>query len=426
MKYQEFFDKAKERDITNIQVTEKTTISSNVEIINGKMETYEDYDSIKYSIKAEYHDKTVKLVTDYLDLDILDLIIFKAENTDSKYSDEYLEKTFNIEKEASKEFTINDEITKLKTLDKKYRQKYSEVSKLTVIFDETSENTRIINSNGVDISTMSHLCTFITEVLVGNCDDAISYDEKQIKTSKEEIDFAKIIEDTIQKALILKNKTKVTTDKYNIILDSPVASRIISNLGSMLSAANIRTKTSCLNEKLGHKEFSELLTIIEDPTNKDYPGYRLFDDEGTKTFKKEIITKGTIKTYLYNIKEAKICNEKSTANGYQGIGTKNMYVIPGKKNQKELIKEMKDGILITDYMGASGTSINTSNGNISLQIFGFLVKNGEIVSGIVPSVMTTNIFELLSNIQEIGSDLLFTMTTSASPSLLIKDISIAG
>jgi len=426
MKYEEFFEKAQKKDIVNIQITEKETISSGVEIINGKIENYEDYDSIKYSIKAEYHDKTVKLVTDYLDSEILDLIIFKAENTDSKYSDEYLEKTSNIEKENPKEFTINDEITKLKKLDEEYRQKYSEVSKLTVFFDETSENTRIINNNGVDISTMSHLCTFITEVLVGDSEDAISYDEKQISPLKEKIDFQKIIEDTIKKALILKNQTKMKTNKYDIILDSPVASRIISNLAFMLSAANIRNKTSCLNEKIGNKEFSELLTIIEDPTNRDYPGYRLFDDEGTKTYRKEIINNGEIKTYLYNIKEAKISNKKSTANGYQGISTKNMYVIPGKKSQKELIEEMKDGILITDYMGASGTSVNISNGNISLQIFGFLIKDGKIVSGIVPSVMTTSIFELLSNIKEVGNDLLFTMTSSASPSILIKDISIAS
>ena len=77
-------------------------------------------------------------------------------------------------------------------------------------------------------------------------------------------------------------------------------------------------------------------------------------------------------------------------------------------------------------MGASGSSINSVNGSISIQIFGFLVKNGKIVSRIEPAIMTTTIFELLKNIEGISSELIFTNNSSASPSLLIKDISIAS
>ena len=159
---------------------------------------------------------------------------------------------------------------------------------------------------------------------------------------------------------------------------------------------------------------------------KDLPGTRLlFDDEGTLTKKKTIIENGVLKNYLYNIKEAKLKNIESTANGYGNISTKNMYVKEGNKSLDELFKDMKDGIYITDYMGSSTDSINTVNGDISLQIFGFIVKDGKIIKGIEPCIMTTTIFELLSNIESIGNDLIFTNTTMASPSIYIKDISIA-
>ena len=32
------------------------------------------------------------------------------------------------------------------------------------------------------------------------------------------------------------------------------------------------------------------MSIVEDPTNKKYPGYSKFDIEGTKTYKKAIVT----------------------------------------------------------------------------------------------------------------------------------------
>ena len=150
----------------------------------------------------------------------------------------------------------------------------------------------------------------------------------------------------------------------------------------MVSAANIREKTSCLEKKINTKVFSEKLTIIEDPRDKKYPGYRLFDDEGTETYKKNIVKNGIIETSISNIKEAKINKSISTGNAYSGIGTRNMYIVPGEKTLEELLQELDNGIYITDYMGASGTSISTVTGNISLQIFGFKIEDGKIVSGI--------------------------------------------
>lgn len=77
-------------------------------------------------------------------------------------------------------------------------------------------------------------------------------------------------------------------------------------------------------------------------------------------------------------------------------------------------------------MGAMSTSIDTNTGNISLQIFGLIVENGKIKNGFEPSVMTTSIFELLSNVEEIGNSIDFSELSSASPELLIRNISIAA
>lgn len=424
MNYIEFFKLAKEKNISNIQIVEKKTTDSSVELINGKIESYNDYDNIDYEIKAEYNKKTVKIHTNYLDKNIINLIIFKCKNTDSVYEDEYLKNIANIEKNEEIEFDITKEIEILKNLDS-YRKKYKDIDKLTTYFSETYSNTRIINSNGVDISTDSHLCAFMIEIIIKNKEKYTSYDEKVLSTDKKEIDFEKLTKEVIEKALLNRHKEKIETRKYNIILDKRVASRIVNSFNDMLSASSIRNKISCLEDKLEKQLFSTKLNIIEDPTNKKYPGYRLFDNEGTKTEKKSIINKGKIKTYLYNIKEAKLVNKKSTGNGYESISTRNMYIIPGKLSEKELLEKLDNGIYIADYMESGGTSINSINGDISLQIFGFLVENGKLKTGIEPSIMTTNIFELLTNIEEIASNLQFTSTISASPSILIRDISIA-
>jgi len=425
MNYKTFFKKAKEKGLTNIQVTEKQTIDSSVEIINSKMESFDDYNNIDYHIKAEYNGKTVKTSCNYLDTNILNLLILKAKKTDSYYEDEYLSNRKSIPKNKPLNFDISKEIMLLKGLDE-LKKEYDQVQKLTTYFSETYTNTRIINSNGVDISTDSHLCSFVVEAIAENNGEFTSYDRKVLETDKSKIDFISVTKDVLEKVMIQSNKIKLTTKKYTVLLDSYVAGKIISNITNMLSATSIRNKVSCLEKSLNKKVFSEKLTIIEDPNNKNYPGYRLFDDEGTATVKKFIIKEGVVNTILYDIKEAKLKSVEPTGNSYQGIGTKNMYVEPGKKSNLELIKSIKDGIYIIDYMGSMGSAISSVTGAISIQVFGFKVKDGVIVSGINPAIMTTTIFELLTNISEISSELKFTNTNSASPALLIDDISIAS
>lgn len=423
MNYKDFFALAKQKNIDNIQVTEKTKISSSFELINGITISYEDCNNIDYIIKAEVNGKTVKTKTEYLSEEILEDIIINIENTDSSYEDDYLENTENIPQENTPNIDVSKELKELKKCSNLIKD-YPQIDKLTIVFEENYENTKVINSNSVNISSPFHIYKIYAEATADNNGNYISFNKELLETDKRKINFSQFINDVLQKTIISLNKEKIATSKYSIVIDSAVAGSIISILEIMASAANIRNKTSCLEKKIDEKVFSENITIIENPGNKKYPGYCLFDDEGTKTCKKTIIDKGIFKTQLFDIKEARIKKTNSTGNAFNGIGTKNMYILPGNRNLEELFKEMNDGIYITDYMGSLSTSINPVTGNISLHVFGFAVKNGKIVSGIEPCIMTTTIFELLSNVREIGSDLQFIKTSTASPSLLIDDISI--
>lgn len=350
----------------------------------------------------------------------------KATYTDSKYQDDYLtDKSHNNKMDDMPQIDISNELDVLKELDD-IRKDYPEVNNLTLSYSEIYEKKRIVNSNGVDIETACHLYEFVPEIVTKEKDSTTSYDRVYLKTNKDSLNMKDNLIKDIKMALKQTKKEKLKTQKYDIIVDSTVMKSILSNFIDMLSATNIRQKISCLEGKLNEKVFSDKLTIIEDPKNDDYPGATIFDDEGTETEKKEIIKDGVLKTYLYNIKEAKEQNQKTTGNGYSSISTRNMYIKPGDKTLEEMMKKLKNGIYITDCMGSMNTAINPNTGNISLQIFGFIIENGEIKCGFEPSVMTTTIFELLSNIEEIENQVTFIKQSVGSPCLLVKDISIAS
>lgn len=425
MNYNEFFILGKEKGLDNIQITATTVESIEIEFIDEKLENYINTNHTNYSIKAEKNKKTETLTSDYLDKDIIDLLLFKIDNTDTFYENEYIEKkeikdnNRFIEVDADREFNILKDIYKNKNKDKR-------ISKITAAYEDSYIKTEIINSNGAHLETSSHNYLFYIDVLVEDNKNSISYDKQVLKTNKEEIDFENIVNSTLEEALLMINKEDLETKKYNVILSNKVASRILSHLEDMLNQQNIRTKTSCMCSKLNKEIFNNLITIIEDQPNEKLPGYRLFDDEGTETKKKMIVENGILKSYFSNIKEAKINNIKSTGNGYGSISTRNMFINPSNTTNQDIFKELKNGIYITDYMGASNTSISATTGNISLQIFGFIIEDGKIKSGFNPCIMTTSIFELFNNVKLIGDTLEFTNTKAASPILLIENISVAS
>ena len=425
MNYNEFFTLGKEKGLDNIQITATTVESIEIEFIDEKLENYINTNHTNYSIKAEKNKKTETLTSDYLDKDIIDLLLFKIDNTDTFYENEYIEKkeikdnNRFIEVEADREFNILKDIYKNKNKDNR-------ISKITAAYEDSYIKTEIINSNGAKLETSSHNYLFYIDVLVEDNKNSISYDKQVLKTNKEEIDFENIVNSTLEEALLMINKEDLETKKYNVILSNKVASRILSHLEDMLNQQNIRTKTSCMCSKLNKEIFNNLITIIEDQPNEKLPGYRLFDDEGTETKKKMIVENGILKSYFSNIKEAKINNIKSTGNGYGSISTRNMFINPSNTTNQDIFKELKNGIYITDYMGACNTSISATTGNISLQIFGFIIEDGKIKSGFNPCIMTTSIFELFNNVKLIGDTLEFTNTKSASPILLIENISVAS
>ena len=95
MNYQEFFSLANKKGIEKIQITEETEKENSIYLIDKKLEDYTDNEKKVYEIKAEIDGKTEKLLTGYLDGTIIDLLLEKISETESKYEDEYLTKTKN-------------------------------------------------------------------------------------------------------------------------------------------------------------------------------------------------------------------------------------------------------------------------------------------------------------------------------------------
>lgn len=422
MEYNEFFTKAEECGFSNIQITENTIDCNNININNGNLDNARCGKLIKYYVKAEYRKKTINIISDYLDENIIELMLFKIKNTDSKYKDIYLKNKNNTKNYKFIDYNLDISKNKLQKLDL-YRNNYKNISNLEIEYSKKYKRVKIINNKGVNLIKDNFFTSFNVQAIAKNIDKTVSYDNF-ILNNDDNIDMDSITIDVLEKAILSLNEIKLENGNYPILFSPKVLSEICLAFVNMISATNIRNKTTCMLDKQNEKIFSSKLNIIEDPVNKKLPGYSLFDDEGSFTRKKSIVEKGKLQTYLYDIKEAELANVKTTGNSYGSIGVRNLYIKEGTKKFDDLLNKIDLGIYVTSFIGTN--VINELTGSISLQIFGFIVKNGKVENGLKTCILTTDIFELFNNIVDIGNDMTFVSEAFASPTLLVKNLSIVS
>src|SRR4030066_1342272 len=124
-------------------------------------------------------------------------------------------------------------------------------------------------------------------------------------------------------------------------------------------------KTSFMPEMLEKPIASPLITIYDDPTRPRFVGSVPFDGEGNVTRKVTILDKGVLKTFYYDSQTARKAGVKvhtmARRYGYKGgpsAGSLCITVENGKDDPAALLKDVKEGLLVTGMRGA-GTDVKT-------------------------------------------------------------------
>jgi PmbA protein len=221
---------------------------------------------------------------------------------------------------------------------------------------------------------------------------------------------------------------KIKTQKVPIVFDRQTAGALLDHIFDAVNGDAIYRHASFLAGKLGEKAFGGNLTVIDDGTIAGGFGTRPFDSEGVPTRRTTVIENGELKSYLMNTYTAKKLGLATTGNasrglaGTPGIGNGNFYLQPGEKSQEEIIKGVKQGLLVTEFLGFG---VNLVTGDFSRGASGMWIENGELAYPVEEITVAGNLGEMFSNLAEIGSDLIWRGAV-ACPTLRIEGMTIAG
>ena len=198
---------------------------------------------------------------------------------------------------------------------------------------------------------------------------------------------------------------RIPGGEYTMVVDSEKAARLVAPVIAALNAYSLQQKNSFLLDTLGERIFPEWLTIMDMPREKGRSGSRLFDSEGVATRETPIIEKGVVNEYFVNTYMSRKMGIAPTVEDatrpvllpcLNGAGPD-----PYSLDRNGIMRLVGDGILVT---GFNGGNTNSSTGDFSFGIEGFLFRDGDIVHPVREMLITGNMKELWNNLTAAGND----------------------
>lgn len=296
--------------------------------------------------------------------------------------------------------------------------KDSRIVSVDASFGDRVYGSYLLASNGFQGESTSSECAISASVSIKGEGDARPssywYDSSLF--------FADLIKNGIgeialERTLKKLGQKKVQSGKYTMVLDPMNSSRVLSPLLSALQGASIQQKNSFLIDKLGQKVGSDLLVLRDEPHLVKAFGARYYDGEGVATTPRTVFDKGVLHTYYIDTYYALKMGVSPTI-----ASSSTLILEPGAKDLEGLIRDIHNGILVTGFNGGNS---NSSTGDFSFGIEGYLIENGKTTQPISEMNITGNLVTLWKSLVGVGNDPRLNSSWRI-PSLVFEGVDFSG
>ncbi|QLH07021.1 TldD/PmbA family protein [Nitrosopumilus ureiphilus] len=230
--------------------------------------------------------------------------------------------------------------------------------------------------------------------------DKIQQKAKDISQKASELILAKPLKE--EQTTVVMNPDFVSLLTHEILGHPSEADRV---LGKEMAWAGGAWWKGKIGEKIG----SENLNVFDDPTIKESLGWYYFDDEGIETKKTTLVENGILINHMQNRETAQIFNATPTGN----MRATNYRFMPlirmactcignGDRNTDEIIKEVKNGYLISN-MKIPSIDMKRYNWSISCQ-YAQKIENGETTDLLRDVIVMGTAPEFFESIDACGND----------------------
>jgi len=184
--------------------------------------------------------------------------------------------------------------------------------------------------------------------------------------------------------------------------------------------------------RLGEAVASELVTLIDDPTDARHFAASPFDSEGLASRRNELITRGRLSQFVYDTVSGRRAGTASTGNavragvsGSPSAGCRALQLVPGDYDQEEIFRRVGNGVFVESLTGVH-SGVNPISGDFSVGITGLMIRDGVLAEPIREVTIASTLQRMLLDVMFVGNDVQWLPGTTAAQTLAIDAIALSG
>jgi len=253
-----------------------------------------------------------------------------------------------------------------------------------------------------------------------------------IESRKDNLELEELTSEIIENLKWGDKIVPIESGKMPVIFTPKAALVLILPIISGLNGKMVLKEISPLAVQKNKKLWSDLLTLYSDGTIDFAAGSAPFDDEGVEMKRVPLVEKGEIKNFYYDLQTAGIAEVESTGNGLRASsqsepapGISNLVMEEGRVSFSEMIKDIKEGIIIDQVLGLGQGNIISGAFSNNVQL-GYKIEKGKIVGRVKNVMVAGNAIEELKNIAALGNKAKWIEGKYKFPHIHLKSLSVSA
>lgn len=298
-------------------------------------------------------------------------------------------------------------------------------------FSDAWGEAAVVSTEGIDVWSDGGSCSVSVAPLARSGDETQIGSGVHAARRPDEIDIERAARDAVDKAVSMLGAQKPASARLAAVLDPRVVASLMGIVAGTLSGDRVNRGRSPFADRLGEQIASEVLTLVDDPTDVASLAADCHDGEGLATRPNVLIDGGRLDRFLYHSESARRASTVSTGSAVRSsrstpsVGYQALRIVPGSLSTGALFERVGDGILIEAVNGLH-SGVNAVSGDISVGIQGHMVRNGQVCEPVREATMATTIQRLLLDIAAVGAEAEMLPSGSFVAPVLIDSVSISG
>jgi PmbA protein len=225
-----------------------------------------------------------------------------------------------------------------------------------------------------------------------------------------DLDGGNVASRAAERAVGVLGARKIASARMPVVFDPYVAGQFLGVLARALIAESVQKGRSLFAGKLGERVAAPALSLIDDGRVPGAPGSAPWDAEGTPTQRTEVITAGTLRSYLYDLTSARREGRTSTGNadraGFKsgpGPSPTNLAFEPFGGNAAQVMAGAGRALLVQDFHGVH-SGANSVTGDFSVGATGRLLDNGVPGAPVKEVTIAAPMLDILNGIVAVADD----------------------